>query len=289
MPRCPSCGKEYTAPAAFCPSCGAVLDRPQTAGVSPTVGASPTAASAGPSPAATDTAQPTYGDIGLYIVRRFFALLVDVIGVGALLATLLYFAVGHITKSDVETKFSLLTFGLIVAGALFLYLWLMEGLTGSTLGKLLFALGVGRPSGRAGMGRSLVRNLLRPIDLALIGFILAAVTHARRRLGDFAAGTVVANSRLGLLAPLIALAALGGVGWVDYAYADGMNSAKRIIAAAQAGWGSAPAPAQSPTPTLTPPAAAESPSPTQSASASPMPAPSATPSAALPSPLPTGS
>ena len=56
-----------------------------------------------------------------------------------------------------------------------------------------------------GLAHALVRNLLRPIDLLVIGGILA-VLPGHRRLGDLAGGTVVARSPLRAFAPL--------VGWI---------------------------------------------------------------------------
>ena len=98
-----------------------------------------------------------------------------------------------------------------LGGAIFIYLTIAEALFGSTIGKGLFGLGVGRrDGGRLGFARALVRNIVLPLDLAVIGFFLAAVTPSRARIGDFVAGSVVANARTGRLA--IVSAALIGVG-----------------------------------------------------------------------------
>jgi hypothetical protein len=56
-----------------------------------------------------------------------------------------------------------------------------------------------------GLGRALVRMLLRPIDLVVIGAILALLP-GHRRIGDLLGGTVVARSPLRGFAPLL--------GWV---------------------------------------------------------------------------
>ena len=88
----------------------------------------------------------------------------------------------------------------------FLYLWISEAVFGTTIGKLAVGLHVYSTRGRiVGFGRSFVRNLLRPIDALVIGWILALLP-GHRRLGDLAGGTVVARSPLRSFAPL--------VGWI---------------------------------------------------------------------------
>jgi uncharacterized RDD family membrane protein YckC len=83
----------------------------------------------------------------------------------------------------------------LVAAVDFAYLWLFEGLFGTTLGKLVMGLGVRRTTGsRPGLGRSLIRNLLRAIDgigVYFVGFVIALTSPLHQRLGDRAAGTIV--------------------------------------------------------------------------------------------------
>jgi uncharacterized RDD family membrane protein YckC len=83
---------------------------------------------------------------------------------------------------------------------MFLYFVLLEGLAGGTVGKLLLRVRVVRVNGgRAGVGRALLRNILRVIDslpvLGILGAILIAVTSERTRFGDRAAGTRVVHVR----------------------------------------------------------------------------------------------
>jgi uncharacterized RDD family membrane protein YckC len=233
------------------------------------------------------------GDIGAYIVRRLLAIAVDIVVVGALIAIVLR---AWIVKASPDQA---LTFGgfvelvSLIAALLFAYRWLFEGFIGSTLGKLVFGLAVGRNGGGSiGLGRSFVRNLLLPVDLAIIGFLVAAMTPQRRRLGDLVAGTVVANSRIGALAPVVGIIVLGAAAYGANAYAGGISSAQHLAQdTSQFGpaliHGSSPAPTVVPTlaPTLapsptTPPSPTAAPSPTPQASPSPSP---------VESPSPTGS
>jgi hypothetical protein len=141
-------------------------------------------------------------------------------------------------------------------GVAFVFAFLSEGLFGSTLGKLLFALGVGRArGGRAGFGRALLRRIFVPVDVLLIGPLLALVTPRHQRLGDFVAGTVVARSPIGPLAPLIALAAFAAIGYAQIAYGGGFSSAIGVSAEAAAYLQGARPPA----PTLVPAAVTVSP------------------------------
>ncbi len=88
---------------------------------------------------------------------------------------------------------------------------------GTTLWKLAFGLHVYPLRGRfVGLGRSLLRSLLRPLDLLLIGGILALLP-GHRRLGDLLGGTVVARSPLRAFAPLvgwIGIIVLVGLPWI---------------------------------------------------------------------------
>ncbi|HEU5002642.1 MAG TPA: RDD family protein [Actinomycetota bacterium] len=63
---------------------------------------------------------------------------------------------------------------------------------GRTIGKRALGLRVVRVSGQpSGFVSILVRNLLRPIDMALLGPIFMVLTRRHQRIGDLAAGTVV--------------------------------------------------------------------------------------------------
>jgi uncharacterized RDD family membrane protein YckC len=66
---------------------------------------------------------------------------------------------------------------------------------GQSPGKRMVGLRVARADGQPlGLGSSLIRNVLRAIDiLALIGVVVMVVDGKGRRLGDFAAGTLVVH------------------------------------------------------------------------------------------------
>jgi uncharacterized RDD family membrane protein YckC len=175
-----------------------------------------------------------FGDIGVYIVRRFLALAVDLIGIGFLIGIGLVALVDAARASpDQFLAAHAQQFAIALGGAIFVYLTIAEGLFGSTIGKGLFGLGVGRKDGgRLGFARALGRNVVLPLDLAVIGFLLAAVTPSRTRIGDLVAGSVVTNARIGRLA--IVTAALIGVGaaWLLFANADGARMSSQLLSLA---------------------------------------------------------
>lgn len=81
-------------------------------------------------------------------------------------------------------------------GVIILYFICCEGLAGATLGKRLLGLRVVNESGeRPGLGRALVRNLLRAIDalpaFSILGMILILRSPENTRFGDRVAGTKV--------------------------------------------------------------------------------------------------
>jgi uncharacterized RDD family membrane protein YckC len=90
---------------------------------------------------------------------------------------------------------------LIVGIAGFLFWWVLEGIAGATLGKLMMNVRVRRVDGGSiGFVKSLIRNLLRVIDaigLYFVGFLIAVLSRRRQRLGDHVAGTVVVRVNAG--------------------------------------------------------------------------------------------
>jgi hypothetical protein len=74
----------------------------------------------------------------------------------------------------------------------------LEGLFGATIGKAIVGVRVLKRDGSAcGLKPSLIRNLLRIVDgiaIYLVGFIVAIFSKMRRRIGDYAAGTVVVEA-----------------------------------------------------------------------------------------------
>jgi uncharacterized RDD family membrane protein YckC len=170
----------------------------------------PRAATVVPPRAATVGERPQF-DFGHpfgYVLARFFAFVLDAGLVSVVVTSLFYslIAVNPITGLPTNTQRGFdATLALGIAVAL-VYVWVAEALFGTTIGKLALGLHVyAVRGGSVGLGRALVRNLLRPFDTLVIGGILALLP-GHRRLGDLFGGTIVARSRMRGFAPLI--------GWV---------------------------------------------------------------------------
>jgi uncharacterized RDD family membrane protein YckC len=91
-------------------------------------------------------------------------------------------------------------YGAVVATAgsliiLWGYYFLLEGLwNGQTIGKRAMRLRVVKSNGQpARAGAILLRNVLRPVDVAFIGPALILFTRRRQRRGGLAAGTIVVH------------------------------------------------------------------------------------------------
>ena len=96
------------------------------------------------------------------------------------------------SRDDVRAAFT--AGGLIyLVGALNLFV--VQGLTGASVGKHMIGLRVVKADGSiAGFGSNAVRTLLLIVDqffCFLVGLITALATHPHRRVGDMAAGTFV--------------------------------------------------------------------------------------------------
>ena len=158
--------------------------------------------------AAPDGPRYVFGNPFGYVVARFAAFVLDVVMVALVVSALAYslIAINPLNGLPTTSESGLdATLGLGVAIAL-VYVWISEALLGTTVWKLAFGLHVYAPGARfVGLGRALVRNLLRPVDALLIGGILALLP-GHRRLGDLLSGTLVARSPLRAFAPL--------VGWI---------------------------------------------------------------------------
>jgi len=137
--------------------------------------------------------------------ERFLALLAD-----DLLFCLLFFPITRIVKgtwlmapSDHRWNYGLfITDPICIAFlvVIVLYYILLEGLAGATVGKWAFGLRVVRvDGGKAGLQRSLLRNVLRLVDglpaFNLLGVVLIARSPQRARFGDRVAGTRVVLAR----------------------------------------------------------------------------------------------
>ena len=231
MATCPSCGKEQPGSSAFCSACGAVLDRPNIEGPPPpTTLASPPVEPQillAPSRDAHD-----FGDIGQYIARRLFALIVDLIGIGVLFAVAIAYVIGR-RGGDTHSFGGFFEAAIYTLFVLIVYKCITEAYLGTTLGKALMALRVrATRAEHVGIGSSVVRNIFLPFDLLVIGFVLAALTPRRRRIGDFVAGTEVVNSTMPALSVALAFVLIGAWGYAEYAYADGLRTAQTLENAA---------------------------------------------------------
>lgn len=183
-------------------------------------------------PAAGTAYLHRFGGIPFYLFARFAAFALDIFGIGFVLATFGYQVpdVGLFTFAGHDAS-GFATLAGVSLGVALLFAFLCESIFGTTLGKLLFALHVRRGNGRhAGALRVFVRYLLRPIDLLVIGPLLALVTPRHQRIGDFLAGTVVARSRIGGFAALLGLLALGAIGYAQIMFGGGVVSALGVSA-----------------------------------------------------------
>ncbi len=139
-----------------------------------------------------------FGGLG----RRFLALLVDF-----LLFCACFFPVTRLVKGVwlmapndhnwVNGWFIFDPLCLIFLIIMALYMVLLEGLVGATLGKWMLGLRViGLDGGRPGLWKSVVRNVLRVVDgtpLNIPGVILILRSPERARFGDRVAGTRVVH------------------------------------------------------------------------------------------------
>ncbi len=99
----------------------------------------------------------------------------------------------------------------------FLYYWILEGLWGITLGKVIIGIRVVKKDGSpCDMHASLIRNLLRFIDglgAYLVGFLIAIFSRMRQRLGDHLADTIIIERRFHkVLRVVLVILWLGGIG-----------------------------------------------------------------------------
>ncbi len=98
--------------------------------------------------------------------------------------------------SATSTGFSLRGSSFFTAiGLWVLYYILFEYKMGATPGKLLFNIGVIRADGTAcDLRAAIIRTLFRVLDGILfyfVGFVVAALSQNRQRIGDLVAGTLV--------------------------------------------------------------------------------------------------
>ena len=205
---CPACGNNNVSGSQTCSKCGAAL--PASATTPPTTVAPTTQTKAPPLIAGASLAG--IGD-------RAIATILDAVMVGAAYALVGMWAAvrwGGVTSNGFKlySTAANVAFGIVVIFG-FLYVWLLEGVLGATLGKFILAVRVRRIDGSPiGLKQSLVRNLLRVIDgigIYLVGFLIAIFSHLKQRLGDHLAKTVVVQSDSGPLPRAVAVVVWAGV------------------------------------------------------------------------------
>ncbi len=175
---------------------------------------------------AVSSGVPRFGNVPLYLLARLLAFGIDVLALGIAIAAFGFHAFerGFLTLAGrTEGGFAALA-GASFALAL-LFAFLCEALFGATLGKAIFGLRVRRSNGgHAGVARIFVRYLLRPIDLLLVGPILALVTPRHQRIGDFAGGTVVSRYRFGPLASVVGIVLLVAIAYAQGVFGGGFTT-----------------------------------------------------------------
>ncbi len=176
-------------------------------------------APARPAAVVPERARYAFGNPLGYTLARFLAFALDVLMVGFVVTSFAYalIAINPITGLPTNTEAGFDTTFFAGLGIALAYVWIAEGVFGTTFWKLAFGLHVyAVRGGMVGLGRSFVRMLLRPIDLLAIGALLSLLP-GHRRLGDLLGGTVVARSPLRSFAPLagwVAIIILAGLPWV---------------------------------------------------------------------------
>ncbi|NWG28035.1 MAG: RDD family protein [Ignavibacteriaceae bacterium] len=130
---------------------------------------------------------------------RLLALILDgivVIAAFILSGMIIALQSGSLTDTgfSLEGTPAILTFTFTTLFAL-VYFWILEGLFGATLGKMMIGIKVVEKNGaKCNLKSSLIRNLLRIVDgiaFYLVGFFIAIFSKLRQRLGDYLANTVV--------------------------------------------------------------------------------------------------
>ena len=186
---CPYCGVKNDRGEAECFICGKKL--PAVDQEAPSARASRRGGSSAAQSGGTVPVPARLGD-------RFIAIILDTVFLGALV--LVIAALISLRWSAVQ-DLGLSQPMLIALGAssailmVFLYHWLLEGAFGATMGKAIVGVRVlNQRGGMPGLRSSAVRNVVRLLDAIpfyLLGFFVAVFSPARRRIGDYAAQTVV--------------------------------------------------------------------------------------------------
>ena len=147
---------------------------------------------------------PSYGALPAReykgVMPRLFAVIIDGILTGIGMTLLMAVLGGGVDPEALASgDFAYALSGapaLLMVALAWGYPIVFEGLFGGTIGKLVLGMRVvNAEGGNIGLGRALVRNLLRIIDALpffyLLGAILVASSDTKQRLGDRVAGTYV--------------------------------------------------------------------------------------------------
>lgn len=199
----------------------------------PTVTVTPPPVSLPDRPPAPSRLAYVYGNAFAYTLRRGFALAFDVIVPSLSMLGVMYgrISINPLTGFPINSQAAFDVTFEIALGITFLYIWLAQAIFGTTLGKLLFGLHLFTRRVRfIGLGRALVRNVLLPIDLLVIGIVLVLLP-GHRRLGDLLGGTVVARSPLRAFAPLLGLGGFIVVAALPFIFAGGTVHVVATLAA----------------------------------------------------------
>ncbi len=128
-------------------------------------------------------------------VRRMVAAALDLIPVAALFLLLSAIS-GEFARGEGAVRINLSGAWLYLFVVLAVeYFVVFEAKMGATLGKMLMGIKVvGLDGQKPSWGAALLRNVLRPVDLLLVGIVFIIVTSKRQRLGDLAAATIVVEA-----------------------------------------------------------------------------------------------
>jgi uncharacterized RDD family membrane protein YckC len=182
---------------------------------------------------------------------RLIALIIDTLLMASILAVIGMWSArkwGGITEAGFDIKGFPAMFSIMITVLLgFLYFWILEGIWGITLGKVIIGIQVIKKDGtHCHMRASLIRNLLRFVDglgVYLVGFLIAIFSRMRQRLGDHLADTIVIERKFHtLLRVVLVILWLGGIGGGIFLSYDLHRGTLRPIAT----------PSPAPTPSVTP-------------------------------------
>ncbi|MGA7076980.1 MAG: RDD family protein [Halobacteriota archaeon] len=200
--KCALCGTPASPGAEYCVACGEAFTRKKSpTGQQPQGTPTYTPSPGVDAPTAFATAPPYQG-----VAIRFVAQLVDVIILGVVFWILGFTGAGTITVDAATSQVSISPFlGLLILIDViiaFLYLTILEGRNGQTVGKMLVKIKVVKQADNSPIsyGEAAVRTILRIIDLIpfFAPYLLAAVliwsSENKQRLGDRVAHTVVVQS-----------------------------------------------------------------------------------------------